>query len=108
MYIFCINIHIYVRSDFLTYQGVRRYKMAKDKVVLAYSGGLDTTVIIPWLQENYNYDVIAVCIDVGQGDDWEAIKARALKTGAAACYVVDAKQEYIEEYIWQALKANAV
>ena len=82
--------------------------MAKDKVVLAYSGGLDTTVIIPWLQENYNYDVIAVCIDVGQGDDWEAIKARALKTGAAACYVVDAKQEYIEEYIWPALKANAV
>ena len=82
--------------------------MAKDKVVLAYSGGLDTTVIIPWLQENYNYDVIAVCIDVGQGDDWEAIKNRALKTGAAACYVVDARKEYIEEYIWPAVKANAV
>ena len=82
--------------------------MAKDKVVLAYSGGLDTTVIIPWLKENYDYDVIAVCIDVGQGDDWAAIKARALKTGAAACYVVDARQEYIEEYIWPALKANAV
>ena len=49
--------------------------MAKDKVVLAYSGGLDTTVIIPWLKENYDYDVIAVCIDVGQGDDWEAIKS---------------------------------
>ena len=70
--------------------------MAKDKVVLAYSGGLDTTVIIPWLKENYDYDVIAVCIDVGQGDDWAAIKARALKTGASACYVVDARQEYIE------------
>ena len=82
--------------------------MAKDKVVLAYSGGLDTTVIIPWLKENYDYDVIAVCIDVGQGDDWEAIKSRALKTGASACYVVDARQEYIEEYIWPALKANAV
>ena len=53
--------------------------MAKDKVVLAYSGGLDTTVIIPWLKENYDYDVIAVCIDVGQGDDWASIKARALK-----------------------------
>ena len=78
------------------------------KVVLAYSGGLDTTVIIPWLQENYNYDVIAVCIDVGQGDDWAAIKNRALKTGAAACYVVDARKEYIEEYIWPAVKANAV
>ena len=82
--------------------------MAKDKVVLAYSGGLDTTVIIPWLKENYDYDVIAVCIDVGQGDDWAAIKSRALKTGASACYVVDARKEYIEEYIWPALKANAV
>ena len=80
--------------------------MAKDKVVLAYSGGLDTTVIIPWLKENYDYDVIAVCIDVGQGDDWERIKARAIKTGAAACYVVDAREEYITEYIWPALKAN--
>ena len=82
--------------------------MAKDKVILAYSGGLDTTVIIPWLKENYDYDVVAVCIDVGQGDDWAAIKNRALKTGACACYVVDARQEYIEEYIWPALKANAV
>ncbi|MBB5219767.1 argininosuccinate synthase [Treponema rectale] len=83
-------------------------KAKKDKVVLAYSGGLDTTVIIPWLKENYDYDVIAVCIDVGQGDDWKSIKKRALKTGASACYVVDARQEYIEEYIWPALKANAV
>ena len=82
--------------------------MAKDKVILAYSGGLDTTVIIPWLKENYNYDVIAVCIDVGQGDDWAAIKSRALKTGAAACYVVDAREEYITDYIYPALKANAV
>ncbi len=80
----------------------------KDKVVLAYSGGLDTTVIIPWLKENYDYDVIAVCIDVGQGDDWKSIKARALKTGASACYVVDAREEYISEYIWPALKASAV
>lgn len=79
-----------------------------DKIILAYSGGLDTTVIIPWLKENYLYDVIAVCVDVGQGDDWEAIKARAVKTGASACYVVDARKEYIEEYIWPALKANTV
>ncbi len=82
--------------------------MSKDKVVLAYSGGLDTTVIIPWLKENYDYDVIAVCVDVGQGDDWKSIKQRALDTGAAACYVVDAREEYISEYIWPALKANAV
>ena len=78
----------------------------KEKVILAYSGGLDTTVIIPWLKENYDYDVIAVCVDAGQGDDWEKIKSRALKTGAAACYVVDARQEYIEEYVWRALKAD--
>lgn len=82
--------------------------MAKNKVILAYSGGLDTTVIIPWLKENYDYDVIAVCIDLGQGDDWPAIKSRALKTGASACYVVDAREEYIEEYCWPALKAGAV
>lgn len=82
--------------------------MGKGKVVLAYSGGLDTTVIIPWLKENYDYDVIAVCVDVGQDDDWKTIKQRALDTGAAACYVVDAREEYIREYIWPAVKANAV
>ena len=82
--------------------------MSKGKVVLAYSGGIDTTVIIPWLKENYDYDVIAVCVDVGQEDDWKTIKQRALDTGAAACYVVDAREEYITEYIWPAVKANAV
>lgn len=82
--------------------------MSKKKVVLAYSGGLDTTVIIPWLKENYNYEVIAVCIDVGQGDDWKVIKARAMDTGADSCYVVDAREEYITDFIWPALKANAV
>ncbi|MBP3708883.1 MAG: argininosuccinate synthase [Treponema sp.] len=80
----------------------------KDKVILAYSGGLDTTVIIPWLKENYDYDVVAVCIDLGQGDNWRAVKARALKTGASACYIVDAREEYIEEYIWPALKGGAL
>ena len=82
--------------------------MSKDKVILAYSGGLDTTVIIPWLKENYDYDVIAVCIDFGQVYDWKAIKQLALDTGAAACYVVDAREEYITDYIWPAVKANAV
>jgi len=86
----------------------RAAKSKKDKVILAYSGGLDTTVIIPWLQENYDYDVIAVCIDVGQGDDWKSIKARALKTGAAACYVVDAREEYCKEYVWPAVKGGCV
>ncbi len=82
--------------------------MSKKKVVLAYSGGLDTTVIIPWLKENYDYEVIAVCIDVGQGDDWAVIKKRAYDTGADSCYVVDAREEYITDFIWPALKANAV
>ncbi len=82
--------------------------MTKEKIVLAYSGGLDTTVIIPWLRENYDCEVIAVCVDVGQGDDWPVIKKRALDTGAAACYVVDAREEYITDFIWPALKASAV
>ncbi len=84
------------------------YKMSKEKIILAYSGGLDTTVIIPWLQENYDYDVIAVCINLGQTDDWDVIKKRALDTGAIECYVVDAREEYIEEYIYPAVKANAI
>ncbi|MDR2740422.1 MAG: argininosuccinate synthase, partial [Treponema sp.] len=82
--------------------------MMKKKIVLAYSGGLDTTVIIPWLKENYDCDIVAVCVDVGQEADWAAIKQRALDTGAVACYVADVKKEYVEDYIWPALKANAL
>jgi argininosuccinate synthase len=78
------------------------------KIVLAYSGGLDTTVIIPWLKENYDCEVIAICVDVGQEADWEVIKRRALDTGASACHVADVKQEYVEGYIWPALKAGAL
>ncbi|MDR1072091.1 MAG: argininosuccinate synthase [Treponema sp.] len=80
----------------------------KKKIVLAYSGGLDTTVIIPWLKENHDADIIAVCVDVGQEADWNAIKRRALDTGASACYIADVKKEYVEEYVWPALKANAL
>jgi argininosuccinate synthase len=80
----------------------------KKKIVLAYSGGLDTTVIIPWLKENQDCEVIAVCVDVGQAADWKTIQKRAMSTGAAACYVADVKKEYVEEYIWPALKAGAV
>jgi len=80
----------------------------KKKIVLAYSGGLDTTVIIPWLNENYDCEVIAVCVDVGQSADWKEIKARAMKTGASSCYVADVKKEYVEEYVWPTLKAGAV
>jgi argininosuccinate synthase len=80
----------------------------KQKIVLAYSGGLDTTVIIPWLKENYDCDIAAVCVDLGQEADWKAVKKRALDTGALSCTVVDVKKEYVEQYIWPALKANAL
>jgi len=80
----------------------------KKKIILAYSGGLDTTVIIPWLKENQDCEVIAVCVDVGQAADWKAIQKRAMSTGASACYIADVKKEYVEEYIWPALKAGAV
>jgi argininosuccinate synthase len=80
----------------------------KKKIVLAYSGGLDTTVIIPWLKENHDCEIIAVCVDVGQEADWKAVKQRALDTGASSCVVVDVKKEYVEGYIWPALKANAL
>ncbi|MDR2518863.1 MAG: argininosuccinate synthase, partial [Spirochaetaceae bacterium] len=59
----------------------------KKKIILAYSGGLDTTVIIPWLKEHYDSEIIAVCVDVGQEADWGAISRRALETGAAACRI---------------------
>lgn len=81
---------------------------AKEKVILSYSGGLDTTVIIPWLKENYDLDVIAICVDLGQEADFAVIKDRALKTGAADCYVIDARKVYIEKYVFAALKAGAI
>lgn len=79
-----------------------------EKVVLAYSGGLDTSVIIPWLGENYNCDVIAVCCDAGQREDFEAIKQKALNTGAIKSYVLDIKEEFVNDYIWPTLKAGAI
>jgi len=80
----------------------------KKRIVLAYSGGLDTTVIIPWLKENYDCDIIAVCVDVGQEADWKTIKQRALDTGAASCHIADVKKEYVEDFVWPALKAGAI
>lgn len=83
-------------------------KMSKEKVVLAYSGGLDTSVILTWLKEEFGYDVIAVCVDVGQDDDFEAVEKKAYATGAAKSYVVDVKEEFITDYIFPTLKAGAV
>ncbi|MDQ7843768.1 MAG: argininosuccinate synthase [Armatimonadota bacterium] len=78
------------------------------KVVLAYSGGLDTSVIIPWLREHYGARVIAVIVDVGQPEDIAAIRAKALHSGAEAAVVVDAKEEFVSEYCFRALRANAI
>jgi len=79
-----------------------------EKVVLAYSGGLDTSIIIPWLKENYSYDVIAMVGDVGQGDDIEAVVEKAYATGAAKVIVEDLREEFLASYVFPALKAGAV
>lgn len=79
-----------------------------EKVVLAYSGGLDTSIIIPWLKENYSYEVIAMVGDVGQGDDLEEVVNKAYKTGASNVVVEDLREEFLTEYVFPALKAGAV
>ncbi|MGD9678677.1 MAG: argininosuccinate synthase [Vulcanibacillus sp.] len=82
--------------------------MGREKIVLAYSGGLDTSVAIKWLQESYNYDVIAVAIDVGEGKDLDFVKNKAIQVGAIESHVIDAKDMFAEEYILPALMANAM
>ena len=79
------------------------------KVVLAYSGGLDTSVIIPWLKETYGCEIVAMVADVGQGDEeLVGIEEKALASGACECHIADLKKEFIEDYIWPTLKAGAV
>jgi len=78
------------------------------KVVLAYSGGLDTSIIIPWLRENYGCEVIAFAADLGQGEELDGLEEKAIATGASKCYVEDLRQNFIEEFIWPTLKAGAV
>src|SRR5579859_1868110 len=80
----------------------------REKVVLAYSGGLDTSIIIPWLKENYNCEVIAMIADVGQGDDIDAVVEKAHKTGAAKAIVKDLREEFLRDYVFPALRAGAV
>jgi len=82
--------------------------MAKEKVVLAYSGGLDTSIIMTWLKENYDYDVIAVCCNAGQKEDFDAIEKKAIATGASRAYTVDLREEMITDFIWPTLKAGAI
>ena len=87
---------------------MKKNKADIKKVVLAYSGGLDTSIIIPWLKENYNNcEVIAVSGDVGQGTELDGLEEKAIKTGASKLYVLDLKKDYVENYIWPCLKADA-
>lgn len=78
------------------------------KIVLAYSGGLDTSIIIPWLKENYGYEVIAMAADVGQGEELEPLYEKAIKTGASKIYIEDVREEFITDFIYPTLKAGAI
>ncbi|NOX21399.1 MAG: argininosuccinate synthase [Nitrospirae bacterium] len=78
------------------------------KIVLAYSGGLDTSVAIKWLKETYNAEIIAYCADLGQGEDLDAIKEKALRTGASKAFVEDLREEFVRDFIFPMLRANAV
>jgi argininosuccinate synthase len=80
----------------------------KEKVILAYSGGLDTTAIIPWLKENYDYEVICACIDVGQESELDGLEERAKLSGASKLYICDVVDEFIEDYVVPTVQANAV
>ena len=78
------------------------------KVVVAYSGGLDTSIILSWIKETYNAEVIACCVNVGQDKEVVGLKEKAKRTGASKCYVIDAKKEFVTDYIFPAIKANAL
>ncbi len=82
--------------------------MSKEKVILAYSGGLDTSIIIPWLKENFDYEVIAVAGDVGQGKELEPLNEKAIKTGASKIYIEDLREEFVKDVIYPTVKAGAV
>ena len=80
----------------------------KEKVILAYSGGLDTTAIIPWLKENYDYEVVCVCIDVGQESELDGLEERAISCGAAKLYIEDVIDEFCDDYVVPCVQANAI
>ena len=83
-------------------------KRSVKKVVLAYSGGLDTSVMLHWLRQNYDCEVVCYCADVGQGAELEGLEAKAKATGASKLYVEDLREEFVRDYVWMAVKANAV
>src|SRR3569832_135412 len=79
------------------------------KVALAYSGGLDTSIIIPWLKENYGCEVVAVCGDIGQGgDELTGLEAKARKTGASEVYIEDMREEFVSQYLWKLVRSGGV
>ena len=82
--------------------------MSKEKVVLAYSGGLDTSVILKWLIKEFDYEVIAACCNAGQGEDFDAIEKKAIATGASKAVTIDIREEFITDYIYPTLKAGAI
>ena len=79
-----------------------------DKVVLAYSGGLDTSVIVPWLKENYNCEVICFCANIGQAEELEGLSDKALKSGASKCIVKDLRAEFTRDFIYPMLQSGAI
>jgi argininosuccinate synthase len=79
-----------------------------NKIVLAYSGGLDTSVMLRWLKERYRCEVVCYCADVGQGEEMDGLEAKALATGASKLYIEDLREEFVRDYVWTAVKANAV
>jgi argininosuccinate synthase len=84
-------------------------KTAVKKVALAYSGGLDTSIIIPWLKENYaGAEVIGVCVNVGQKEDWKAVKKKAVVSGASKIFIIDAREEFAKDFLWPMLRAGAI
>src|SRR5947199_3882181 len=82
--------------------------MARDRVILAYSGGLDTSVMVPWIKENYNLDVVTFTCDLGQGEDIDKIRQKALKTGAVDAVALDARNLFVDLFVFPALMAGAV
>ena len=82
--------------------------MANNTVVLAYSGGLDTSIIVPWLKEHYGVEVVCVAADVGQGDELDGLVAKALASGAKECYVEDLREEFLTNYVWPTMRAGAI
>ena len=77
-------------------------------IALAYSGGLDTSIIVPWLKERYNARIICVAADIGQGDELEGVRAKAIASGADECYIEDLRQEFVEQFVWPTLRAGAI